>query len=101
LRISWRVWGSIIKLPFGTLAKSVTAHTTPLVVSGDCADGSGVSYPPVGEGVTESERNDCVLYLQKINKCELNFYLNMMSIYLYPLLEGESLHVVLADESCL
>lgn len=55
-----KVCGSIIKLPFGTLARSVTAHTTPL--SGECEDGSGVSLPyPVGDGVTESERNDWVL----------------------------------------
>lgn len=43
---------------------SVTAHTTPQVADGDWMHGSGVWSPlpyPVGEGVTESERIDCVL----------------------------------------
>lgn len=57
-RIGCKVVGSIIRLPFGTLAKSVTAQTTPRP-SGECDEGSGVSA--VGEGVTESDLNDCVL----------------------------------------
>lgn len=66
-----KVWGSIKTLPLGTLAISVTAQTIPHVVAGGCCetDGSGVWSPlpyPVGEGVTESDRNDCVLYLLKL-----------------------------------
>lgn len=50
----------MIKLPTGTFAMSVTAHIT--LESGDVVGGSGVSLPyPVGDGVTESERIDCVL----------------------------------------
>lgn len=57
-------------LPLGTLAISVTAQTR-LHESGSgggdwTTDGSGVwsSLPhPVGEGVTESDRRDCVCVL--------------------------------------
>jgi hypothetical protein len=43
LTIGCKVTGSMSTLPLGTLAISVTAQTTPLDASGDCAkDGSGV-----------------------------------------------------------
>lgn len=62
-----------MRLPLGTLARSVTAQTTPRFASGDCAVASGVSLLyPVGDGVTESERSDCVLYLESVALENLN-----------------------------
>lgn len=68
MTIGCNVCGSMSTLPLGTLAISVTAQTTPQDAAGDCTDGSGVWSPlpyPVGDGVTESDLIDCVLYLIK------------------------------------